>query len=154
MSTKCYNEYTKKRTSLLKTRKVKIMTKKVALSTAITALKSMEIVDTEAVETLTKMIDQLEKARTPMSDEKKAAVNAKRKEATAQARAELLSKVVPILRKYLSGDVTAKELFEAAKDELPEGFSAPKVQNILIREMASEVVKTEAKGKANTYRLA
>jgi hypothetical protein len=29
-----------------------------------------------------------------------------------------------------------------------------KVQNILLREMAPELIKTEAKGKANTYRLA
>ena len=130
------------------------MTKKVALSAAITALNSMEIVDTEAVETLSKMIEQLDKPRTPMSDEKKAAANAKRKEATAQARTELLSKVTPVLRKYLTTDVTAKELFEAAKAELPADFSVPKVLNILIREMAPEVIKTEKKSKPNTYRLA
>ena len=68
--------------------------------------------------------------------------------------AELVAKVAPVLRKFLTADITAKELFEAAKAELPEDFSAPKVQNILIREMAPELVKTEVKGKANTYRLA
>ena len=70
------------------------------------------------------------------------------------ARAELVAKVAPILRKHLTSDLTAKELFEVAKGELPTDFTAPKVQNILLREMAPELVKTEAKGKANTYRLA
>lgn len=153
MSTKCYNEYTKKRTKLLKTRKAFIMTKKNALELAIATLAINDKND-EAVATLTKMVEQLEKSRTPMSDEKKAELSAKRKAATAQARSEMLANVVPVLRKYLATDVTAKELFEQAKGELPSDFSAPKVQNILLREMASEVVKTEAKGKANTYRLA
>lgn len=128
------------------------MTKKSALELAIATLAINDKND-EAVATLTKMVEQLEKSRTPISDEKKAELSAKRKEATAQARAELLAKVTPVLRKYLVTDATAKELFEAAKAELPADFSAPKVQNILIREMASEVVKTETKGKPNTYRL-
>lgn len=149
----CYNEYTKKRTSLLKTGKAKTMTKKTALELAIATL-STDTTNDEIVETLQKMVEQLDKSRTPMNEEKKAALSAKRKEATATARSELLAKVTPILRKYLTSDVTAKELFELAKGELPEGFTAPKVQNILIREMAPELVKTEAKGKANTYRLA
>ena len=129
------------------------MTKKNALELAIATL-AINNANDEAVETLNKMLEQLEKARTPMSDEKKAELNAKRKAETAKARAELLAKVTPVLRKYLVSDVTAKELFEMAKEELPSDFSWNKVQNILIREMASEVVKTEAKGKANTYRLA
>lgn len=151
MSTMCYNEYTKKRTTLLKTRKVKIMTKKNALELAIATL-STDNANDEAVKTLQKMVEQLEN-RTPMSEEKKAEISAKRKTATAAARAELIAKVVPVLRKYLASDVTAKELFEQAKAELPTDFSAAKVQNVLLREMAVELVKTEAKGKANTYRL-
>ena len=129
------------------------MTKKTALKLAIATLSTTNDND-EAVETLQKMVAQLDKSHTPISDERKAMISAKRKEATAQARAELISKVAPILRKYLTEDVTAKELFTLAQSELPSDFSAPKVQNILLREMASEVVKTEAKGKANTYRLA
>ena len=108
---------------------------------------------TEVVEVLTKIRDQIAKPR-KTSDEAKAARSAKQKAATAQARAEKVATVAPILRKYLTADITAKELFEAAKGELPEDFSAPKVQNILLREMAPELVKTEVKGKANTYRLA
>ena len=133
-----------------------------ALNLAITALTdaymSDEAPDTlgvncatckNAVEVLTNIRDQIAKPR-KTSDEAKAARSAK----TAAARAELVAKVAPVLRKFLTADITAKELFEAAKAELPEDFSAPKVQNILIREMAPELVKTEVKGKANTYRLA
>ena len=123
------------------------MTKKEALTIALNAIEN-----TEAKSVIENMIAQLSKPHVA-SPEAKAKMNAKRKEATAIARAELLAKVVPVLRAHLTEDITAKELFEVAKDELPSDFSAPKVQNILIREMASELVKTEAKGKANTYRL-
>lgn len=108
---------------------------------------------TEVVEVLTKIRDQIAKPR-KTSDEAKAAQSAKRKAATAQARAEMTSQVIPILREVITTDMTAKEIFAAASNRLPEGFSAPKVQNILLREMAPELIKTEAKGKANTYRLA
>ena len=60
---------------------------------------------------------------------------------------------MPILREVITHDMTAKEIFTAARERLPQDFTAPKVQNILLREMADELVKTEAKGKANTYRL-
>ena len=124
------------------------MTKIEALREALNTLTN-----TEAREVVEKMIAQLSKPHTA-SPEAKAKMNAKRKEATAVARAELVANVAPILRKYLTSDVTAKELYEVAKSELPSDFTAPKVQNILLREMAPELVKTEAKGKANTYRLA
>ena len=133
-----------------------------ALENALTVVKSYlsktensaEAVALRAtVETIEGMIAQLSQKRTA-SPEAKAKMNAKRKEATAVARAELVAKVAPILRKHLTSDITAKELFEVAKGELPTDFTAPKVQNILLREMAPELVKTEAKGKANTYRLA
>jgi predicted RNA-binding Zn ribbon-like protein len=108
---------------------------------------------TEVVEVLTKIRDQIAKPR-KTSDEAKAAQSAKRKAATAQARAEMCAQVIPILREVITKDMTAKEIFAAASDRLPEGFTAPKVQNILLREMAPELVKTETKGHANTYRLA
>ena len=126
-----------------------------ALNFAIDELSKGGQVDTEyteVVEILTKIRDQIAKPR-KTSDEVKAKRSAMQKEKTAKARAELVSTVAPVLRKYLTSDVTAKELFEVAKDELPQDFSAAKVQNILIREMAPELVKTETKNKANTYRL-
>ena len=106
----------------------------------------------DVVKKLTALKEKYSKPHTS-SDEAKAKRSAMQKEKTAKARAELVSTVAPVLRKYLTSDITAKELFEVAKDELPQGFSAAKVQNILIREMAPELVKTETKGHANTYRL-
>ena len=125
------------------------ITRKSAIETALTFVPAE---NTEVREVLTKMIEQLSKPRVT-SDEAKANRSTKQKEQTAKARAELVATVAPVLRKYLTADITAKELFEVAKSELPEGFSAPKVQNILIREMAPELIKTETKGKANTYCL-
>ena len=119
------------------------MTKKEAIAIALNT-----VTDTDAREVLSKMYEQLSKPRSTSEDAKN-----KRKEVTAKARAELVAIVAPVLRKYLTADITAKELFEVAKGELPEGFSAPKVQNVLLREMKDELIKTEAKGKANTYRL-
>lgn len=130
------------------------MTKKNALTVALNALN---LVNTdEAVEaraTLIKMVESLSASRT-LSDEAKAKQNELRKAKTAAARAELVAAVAPVLRKYLTTDVTAKDLFEAAKAELPADFTHNKVQNVLLREMRPELVVTEAKGKANTYRLA
>ena len=88
------------------------------------------------------------------SEAAKAKANEKRKALTAANRAEFVASVTPILRKYLSEDITVKELYEKAKDELPTNCTSARIQNVLLREMASEVVKTETKGKANTYRLA
>lgn len=130
------------------------MTKKNALTVALNALN---LVNTdEAVEaraTLTKMVEALSTSR-PLSDEAKAKQNELRKAKTAAARAELVATVAPVLRKYMTADITAKDLFEAAKAELPADFTHNKVQNVLLREMKPELVVTEAKGKANTYRLA
>lgn len=130
------------------------MTKKNALEIAISAL-STDPIDEEAVAVLKRMVEQLD-ARKPVSDEAKAKASAKRKEATAEARAKLVETVTPVLLKYLSKDtdVTVKELYDKATSELPAGFTAPKVQNILLREMKPMLIITETKGKANTYRLA
>ena len=103
----------------------------------------------DVCEVLTTMIAQLSKPR-KTSDEAKAKAKAKR----ASARAELCAQVVPVLREVITTDMTAKEIFTAAQDRLPQDFTAAKVQAVLLREMKDEVVKTEAKGKANTYRLA
>lgn len=126
------------------------MTKKTALELAIATLSTDNSND-EAVETLQKMVAQLDKPHTPVSEEKRIAMNAKRKEATAQARAELLDKVVPVIRKVAVEPMTARQIYETAKSELPADFSWQKVQNILIREMAPELDKVEVKGKPNTY---
>lgn len=129
------------------------MTKKNALTVALNALN---LVNTdEAVEaraTLTKMIETLSTSRT-MSDEAKAKQNELRKAKTAAARAELVSKVAPIIRAAMTTEPqTAKEIFANCVG-LPEDFTAAKVQNVLLREMRDSINVNEAKGKANTYNL-
>lgn len=103
----------------------------------------------EVREVIEKMIAQLSKPR-KTSDEAKAKAKAKR----ADARATLMAQVVPILRDVMTADMTAKEIFAAARERLPQDFTANKVQAVLLREMKDAVIKTETKGKANTYRLA
>ena len=124
------------------------MTKKDALTIALTSLPADA---TEAAETIRNMIAQLSKGHN-VSDEKKAEQAAARKAKTAAARAEMCSHVIPILRDVITTDMTAKDIFAAAQERLPQDFTAAKVQNILLREMKDELVKTETKGKANTYR--
>ena len=102
----------------------------------------------EVREVIEKMIAQLSKPR-KVSDEAKAKAKAKR----ADARSALMAQVLPILRDALTEGGTAKEIFERCADALPEDFTSAKVQYILLHELADEVVKTEAKGKANVYTL-
>lgn len=129
-----------------------MMTYSQALGTAITTL-STDTANAEIVERLTALKAKYDAPKSPVSDEKKAAISAKRKEATATARAELISSVAPVLRKYLDTDRTAKEIYTLAQSELPADFSWQKVQNVLLRELEPEVVKTPHKGEASTYRL-
>lgn len=126
------------------------MTYAVALSTAIETVK-----DTmpDVAERLTALRETLAK-RSQRSEDSKAKASAKRKEQNAMKRAEMCAQVVPILRDVMTTDMTAKEIFSAAAERLPQNFTAAKVQAILLREMKDEVIKTETKGKANTYRLA
>ena len=132
-----------------------------ALNTAIAILNSTEAYgeDVEALNATTEKLvalrDSIEKRNAKRgSDETKAKTNAQRKAKNAQERKALMDKVVPVLRNHLTSDITAKDLYEVAKDELPSDFSTAKVQYVLLHEMGDEVVKTETKGKANTYRLA
>ena len=125
-----------------------------ALNHAIAILNTAEQTDetAKAVEKLTALATTLANRnanRTPMSEEAKT----KRKAETAAKRAELISTVAPILRKHLSKPVTAKELFAAAQAELPEDFTWNRVQNVLIREMAPELIRTERKKGGDTYQI-
>ena len=122
-----------------------------ALNFAIDELSKGGQVDTEyteVVEVLTKIRDQIAKPR-KSSDEAKA----KAKEKRADARATLMAQVVPVLREVITTDMTAKEIFTAAQERLPQDFTVNKVQAVLLREMKDELVKTETKGKANTYKM-
>lgn len=98
----------------------------------------------------------LDKPRTvsPETAAKREKAAEERKAATKEARAKMIAEVCPILRKHLTKDVTAKELYALASAELPADFTPNKVQNILIREMKPELVRTERKKGGDTYRLA
>ena len=139
------------------------MTKKDALTIALSTLTAStypnpsfdgkdttrkEIPVEEVREIITKMIEQLSKPR-KTSDEAKA----KAKDKRAKARAELMEQVLPIVREGVADGGTAKEIYERCADALPKDFTAAKVQYILLHEMADEVVKTEAKGKPNVYKM-
>ena len=137
--------------NLNKTRKANTMkntlTRVDALNYAIAAVTNSNEVLTnpdEIVEVLTKIRDQIAKPRGG-SDKAKA----KR----ADARATLMAQVLPIIRQSVAIGGTAKEIFERCADALPADFTANKVQYILLHELADEVVKTEAKGKPNTYTM-
>ena len=141
------------------------MTKKDALTIALSTLTAStytnpsfdgkdttrkEIPVEEVREVIKKMIAQLSAPR-PMSEEKKAA----RRENAAAERHALMTKVIPPITAVLPTSAeegrTAKEIFEAAKANLPSDFTANKVQYVLLHDMIDIVGKTEAKGKANTY---
>lgn len=132
-----------------------IITRVDALQFAVNTIANLDAFDnqSEIVNVLQRMSEQISKPRRT-SEEAKERANKARKEKTIKAREELCANVIPILRDVITTDMTAKEIFTAAEDRLPNDFSAQKVQNILLREMASELIKTEKKGKANTYRLA
>ena len=119
-----------------------------ALNYAINAIDQCTETDAEVVAILEKIRDQIAKSR-KTSDEAKAKAKAKR----ADARAALMEQVLPIVREGVADGGTAKEIFERCADALPEDFTAAKVQYILLHEMADEVVKTEAKGKPNIYKM-
>lgn len=88
------------------------------------------------------------------SDEAKAKQAEKRKAETAAKRAELTAQVIPVIRAVMSDKpMTEKEIFEAAKANLPADFSAIKVRNILLREMEPMVVKADNGRNPNTYTL-
>lgn len=88
------------------------------------------------------------------SDEARAKQAEKRKAETAAKRAEMTAQVIPVIRAAMSTKpMTEKEIFEAAADNLPTDFSAIKVRNVLLREMASEIVKVDNGRNPNTYHL-
>ena len=72
-------------------------------------------------------------------------------EEKAQANRTLYAQAHDVVMAHLSANaMTVAELYEACKDELPEGMSKSKVQYALLNYWASEVVKAND-GKVNTY---
>ena len=135
---------------------MKNMTYAVAIENAIDALSILDSHELDRDATIARLetLRETLAKRSGRSEDSKAKAAEKRKAANAKARAELVATVAPILRGVIDHDMTAKEIYEAAKDMLPADFTVGKVQAMLLREMKDELVKTENKNKANTYRLA
>lgn len=124
-----------------------MMTYTTAIENAIRALSASNEND-ETIERLQALSASLVK-RNKTSDAAKAKQAALRK----GAREALVNVVAPIVRKAMTSEPsTAKEIFDRCEG-LPVDFTAPKVQYLLLHELAEEVVKVEAKGKPNTYRI-
>lgn len=89
------------------------------------------------------------------SDEARAKAAEKRKTETAAKRAELMESVIPVIRTAMSFTTpkTEMEIFEDAKDYLPDDFTAIKVRNVLQREMEHMVIKTDNGRNPKTYLL-
>ena len=145
----------KEKEELRKTRKgynmKNTMTRVDALNFAIETITTYRENDTAVCDVLAKIRDQIAKPR-KISEDSKARAKAKR----ANERAVLMAQVLPALRGSLAlvaDGMTAKELYEACANVLPADFTANKVQYILLHEMKDEVVKTEAKGKPNIYKM-
>ena len=81
------------------------------------------------------------------------ATNEKRRQANAAKRAATCEPIIPIIKSVLVKDMTATEIYEAGKELLPADFTPRKVSNILNREMANMVIKTEIKNKASMFRM-
>lgn len=132
-----------------------MMTYNTAIENAIRALStSTSNENAETIERLQALAASLAKRNAHKSSD---AAKEKQAAKRAAARAEAVNGVIPVLHEALTHTligVTAKELYDLAKNKLPEDFTANKVQYILLHEMASDVEKIEAKGKPNTYRLA
>lgn len=72
----------------------------------------------------------------------------------ARANADLYAAATPVVKAVMSATpMTAKEIYAACENELPEGFTANKVQYLLLHQLA-DVVKKHDNGKnANSYSL-
>lgn len=124
-----------------------MMTYTAAIENAIRALSTSNEND-ETIERLQALSAALVKRNAHKSSD---ATKAKQAAKRAEARNEVVNEVAPIVFKAVTTEPsTAKEIFERCEG-LPEGFTALKVQYLLLHELAAKVIKTEAKGKPNTY---
>ena len=76
-------------------------------------------------------------------------------EAKAQANRDLYASAHDVVMNAITAEPqTVSEIYEACKDELPEGFSKSKVQYAILNYWTAEVVKVENPKGANQYRKA
>ena len=124
-----------------------MMTYTAAIENAIRVLSASNEND-ETIERLQTLSAALVKRNANKSSD---AAKAKQAAKRAEARNGIVAEVAPIVfRAVTTEPSTVKEIFERCEG-LPEGFTVPKVQYLLLHELAAKVIKTEAKGKPNTY---
>ena len=135
------------------------MTRNEALQVVTEVVKTMNL-DEFTSEQRAKIDDALEVVATmreKLSTPRKSSDEAKAKAASKRAneRADAIKDVVPVVRETIVNypNLTAKGIYEKCNGTLPADWNANKVQYLLLHEMAEELIKTETKGKANTYRL-
>lgn len=66
-----------------------------------------------------------------------------------QAKENLYAEAKPIVLGMMDAPATITEIFEAVKDELPDGFTKGNLQYAVTRLWKDDIDKTE--GKVNTY---
>lgn len=66
-----------------------------------------------------------------------------------QAKEAMYAEAKPIVLDVMDAPATIAEIFEAVKDNLPEGFTKGNLQYAVTRLWKDEIEKTE--GKVNTY---
>ena len=72
--------------------------------------------------------------------------------AKSRANAELYTAAIPIVEKTLSDTpMTARQIHAACYKELPDGFTANKVQYLLLHQLVDKVQKHDNGKNANTY---
>ena len=74
--------------------------------------------------------------------------------AKSRANADLYATASPIVEKVLDATPrTSKEIFTLCENDLPDGFTANKVQYLILHQLADKVVKHDNGKNANTYTL-
>lgn len=106
--------------------------------------------------TMNSILSLIATINTPEADEIRAELTAELAKGAekAQANRDLYASAHDVVIEALasaSAPVTMSELYEAVKDNLPDGMSKGKVQYAVTRLWTDEIVKTE--GKVNAYSL-
>ena len=104
----------------------------------------------DAIEFLKSMFPELDIVTTMTEVKAEYAKNAAKSEANAKTYAAAKEPVFAVMS---SIPMTVKEIFAAAEDELPEGFTPNKVQWALLNLWNGEVVITENGKNPKTYSL-
>lgn len=72
--------------------------------------------------------------------------------AKSRANADLYATAMPVVERVLDATPrTSKEIFALCANDLPDGFTANKVQYLILHQLAAKIEKHENGKNANTY---